>query len=174
MQILIVYGTTEGQTAKVCRFAMERLTKAGHSVALMPAAAAEGVEPAAYDAVIVAASVHAGRYQSDLVDYVATHSAALNRIKTLFLSVSLAAAEDDPDDMRELGEIVERLKSKTGWTPGRVEHVAGAFKFSEYDFFKYWAMRWIESRKETTGTPGEDHEYTDWEALEAVLTGWAS
>ncbi len=172
--ILIVYATTEGQTRKVARFCADELAGMGEGVELLPAAEAraEDTDTRAYDALILAGSVHAGRYQSDLVDFARTHAGGLNTARTLFLSVSLAAAGEDPDDWKGLEEGVSRFTAKTGWTPGRVVHVAGAFRFSEYDFFKSWAMRWIAAQKDQEIDPHKDKEYTDWGALRAELRAW--
>ncbi len=172
MKILIVYATTEGQTRKICLHAFDHLTKANHSVALVPAESAGDVTPESFDAVILAASVHAGKYQTSLIDYASTHASGLNAKKTLFLSVSLAAAGSDPDEHADLDRIAADLATGTGWTPSRIEHVAGAFKFGEYDFFKSWAMRWIEQRKDPEVKPGTDREYTDWAALQVSLDDW--
>ena len=174
MKILIVYSSTEGQTRKICQFALEKLTGAGHSVALMSAEDADEVDLARYDAAILAASVHAGRYQGEMLEFAKSHATGLSATRTLFISVSLAAAGDDTDDWSELERIVEIFSAQTGWTPGQVAHVAGAFRFSDYDFFKYWAMRWIESRKDPKGEPGTDREYTDWDALAALLEDWTA
>ncbi|HET9268762.1 MAG TPA: flavodoxin domain-containing protein, partial [Vicinamibacterales bacterium] len=61
-RILIVYGTTEGHTAKVAAAISETLRRNGAEVD-MRAADDPAPAPDGYDAVIVAASVHAGRYQ---------------------------------------------------------------------------------------------------------------
>ena len=173
MRILIVYGSTEGQTRKICHFSLQHLSRAGHTVALCPADAVDGLEPSEFEAVILAASVHAGRYQAPLLEFAKAHHDALNEMKSLFLSVSLAAAGDVKEDWEGLTRIVDSFVSETGWTPDRVEQIAGAFRFSDYDFFKYWAMRWIESQKDPAVDPGQDREYTDWPALEKILDDWA-
>jgi menaquinone-dependent protoporphyrinogen oxidase len=172
MKILIVYGTTEGQTRKVARYVFDWLAGRGHSAELAPAGDAEGLSPEPFDGVILAASVHAGHYQAPLVDYAKAEAKALAAKPSLFLSVSLSAAGNDPHDWAGLRDCLRRFEAETGWTPGRVEHVAGAFRFSEYDFFKSWAMRWIAARRDEGETPGQDKEYTDWEALSSVLEDW--
>ena len=174
MKILIVYATTEGQTRKVARFVFDALARAGHSAELVPAQDAEGRDPSAFDGAIVAGSVHAGRYQKELVAWSAASAAGLGRVPTLFLSVSLTAAGDDAEDWKGLHGCVDRFAEETGWTPSRVEHVAGAFRFSEYDFFKSWAMRWIAAQKDENVKPGEDKEYTDWDALGRVVEDWTA
>lgn len=174
MRILIVYATTEGQTRKVARHVFDQLGDAGHAVALIAAEEAGGLDPAGYDAAIVAGSVHGGRYQKELVAWAKAQARGLAGVPTLFLSVSLTAAGRDAQEWEGLEGCVARFADETGWTPGRVEHVAGAFRFSEYDFFKSWAMRWIASQRDETVRAGEDHEYTDWEALRGIVMDWTA
>jgi menaquinone-dependent protoporphyrinogen oxidase len=54
-----------------------------------------------------------------------------------------------------------------------VHHVAGAFRFTQYDFFKSLAMRWIAHNKGEEVDPHADKEYTDWDALAALMRRWA-
>ena len=172
MKILIVYGTTEGQTRKVARYAFDWLAGEGHAAELIGAEDAAGLDPSGFSAAILAGSVHAGRYQAALGDYASEAADALRGIPTLFISVSLTAAGEDEEDWKGLRDCVARFCEQTGWTPDRVEHVAGAFRFSEYDFFKSWAMRWIAAEKDESVTPGKDKEYTDWQALAGALKDW--
>ena len=173
MRVLICYGTTEGQTRKIARACADTLVDAGHSVELLDTESAGDLQIGRFDACLLAASVHAGRYQSDFVSICARHHADIAEKPNLFLSVSLAAAGDDAEDWKVLEQGVKRFSADTGWYPAQVEHIAGAFRFSEYDFFKYWAMRWIASVKGDAAPRGEDIEYTDWEALKALVLGWA-
>jgi menaquinone-dependent protoporphyrinogen oxidase len=172
MKILILYATTEGQTLKVARRVFDRLVATGHAAQLIAAADAGDLSPDGFDAAILAGSVHAGRYQTPLVDWARSHAHDLAALPTLFLSVSLSAAGDDADDWEGLRNCVRAFAAETGWTPGRVEHVAGAFRFREYDFFRYWAMRWIASARDEAVRPGRDKEYTDWAKLDAAVDGW--
>lgn len=171
MYLLIAYATTDGQTRKIARFAADRLSN-GHSVELLNVEDAEGLDLSRFDGAILAGSLHAGGYQKALARYVASAKADLALMPTLFLAVSLSAAGQDPDDWAGLRKCLAAFETETGWTPGRVEHVAGAFRFTEYDFFRAWAMRRIADQKGETVEPGTDKEYTDWAALAAVLDAW--
>ena len=172
MKIAIIYSTTEGQTRKIARFCADHLTDAGDSVEVIQAADAGDIDLSRFDAAILAASIHVMRYQKEMVDFARAQADALRKLRTLFLSVSLTAASDDPEDQAGLADCVAEFTEETGWTPGRVEHVAGAFMFSEYDFFRSWAMRWIAAQKGQKVSPDEDREYTNWEALRGVLNAW--
>jgi menaquinone-dependent protoporphyrinogen oxidase len=173
MKILIAYASTEGQTRKIARFCADHLADAGHAVELMRAEDAEGLELGRYNAAILAGSVHIGHYQEALVRFAREAAADLATMPTLFLSVSLAAAGKDAEDWKGLDDCVERFRIATAWKPGRVEHVAGAFRFTEYDFFRAWAMRWIAAQKGQKVNPQEDKEYTDWDALARLMDDWA-
>ena len=173
MRFALIYATTEGQTRKVTRAAADTLARLGHSVEVMPAADAADLDLARCDGAILAGSLHAGVYQKELRAFAKARAADLARLPTLFLAVSLVAAGRDADDWKGLEDAVNGFLAETGWTPGRIEHVAGAFRFSEYDFFKSLAMRWIASQKGVTVPKGEDVEMTDWAGLAAAVEGWA-
>lgn len=174
MLFLIAYATTDGQTRKIARFAADRLAGQGHAVELLNVEDAEGLDLARFDGAILAGSLHVGGYQKALSRFAGAERAALDAMPTLFLAVSLSAAGNDPDDWAGLNRCLAEFQEATGWTPGRVEHVAGAFRFSEYDFFRSWAMRRIADQKGETVEPGKDKEYTDWAALILVLDGWVA
>lgn len=173
MKVLIAYATTEGQTRKICRFCADTLVDAGCSVELLQAREDDVIPPGRFDAVILAGSIHVGAYQRSLVAFTRASAEALSRMRGLFLSVSLAAAGDDAAELADLDAIAQRFFEETGWRPGRYEQVAGAFRFTEYDFFKSWAMRWIAARKGQVVDPHADREYTDWASLGRVLAEWA-
>lgn len=174
MILLIAYATTDGQTRKIARFAADRLAGQGHGVELLNVEDAEGLDLARFDGAILAGSLHAGGYQKALARFAKVEQARLAAMPTLFLAVSLSAAGNDPEDWAGLNRCLEEFRSETGWTPGRIEHVAGAFRFSEYDFFRAWAMRRIADQKGEKVEPGKDKEYTDWPALILVLDDWTA
>lgn len=174
MNILIVYATTDGQTRKIARFAAHRFAEAGRSVELVNAEDTEGLDLSRFSGAVLAGSVHAGHIQKPLQDFAAANASALSAMHSLFLPVSLAAAGKDPEDWKSLSDTVSHFLAPTGWKPSRIEYVAGAFRFSNYDFFRGWVMRWIAASKDPSISPREDKEYTDWEALGRVLDDWAA
>jgi menaquinone-dependent protoporphyrinogen oxidase len=174
MYVLIAYATTDGQTRKIARFAADRLAGQGHSVELLNVEDAGGLELSRFDGAVLAGSLHVGGYQKALRAFVTAAREGLAAMPTLFLPVSLSAAGTDPEDWAGLKECLVDFQDETGWAPGRTEHVAGAFKFSEYDFFRAWAMRRIADAKGEKVEAGKDREYTDWAALGLVLDGWVA
>jgi len=169
MKILCVYSTTEGQTAKIMDFVASRLRLAGDEVTLLEAGAAGAVDVTGFDSALLAASVHVGMYQKPLVEFARLHADWLKRVPSAFLSVSLAAAGSDKEELKSLETIAEGFRAHTGWTNAEIHHVAGAFRFKGYDFFKGWLMRVIAWEKGVKVTPGQDLELTDWSGLGATV-----
>jgi len=169
MKILCVYSTTEGQTAKVMEFVASRLRFAGDEVTLLEAGVAGALDVTVFDGAILAASVHVGMYQTPLVEFARVHADWLKRVPSAFLSVSLAATSSDSEELKSLDTITEGFRAHTGWTNADIHHVAGAFRFTGYDFFKGWLMRVVAWEKGVKATPGQDLELTDWHALGATV-----
>jgi menaquinone-dependent protoporphyrinogen oxidase len=166
MKLLIVYGTTEGQTHKISRFLADHLMERGHQTLVVNATEpTQSADPRDFDAVIIAASVHAGSYQSAIAHYVREHLAAIDARPNAFLSVSLAAAGQDEEDIEGLRKCVANFTHQTGWTPHRIHHAAGAFRYTAYDFLKRWAMKYIAYRKGGPTDTSRDYELTDWDDM---------
>lgn len=170
MRILIIFGTTEGHTREICQFAAGALREAGHTAAVEEAAAgAEGAQLSAYDAVILAGSLHVGRYQPALVRFAQARAGELNALRSAFISVSLSAAGENPDDWEGLKECLARFEHETGWTPKAVHQAAGAIKYSQYDFFKRLALKHIAAKRGQKTTTSHDYDLTDYAAIRAFV-----
>ena len=175
MNVLLIFGTTEGQTQKIASFVADRLVQKGHQVSIANAASgAAAHDPRGFAAVIVAASLHAGHYQPAVVEFVRENLAGIRTRSNAFLSVSLAAASDDPADLAGLTQCVDAFIKETGWAPASIHHVAGAFRFTAYDFFKRWALKYIAYRKGLPTDTHHDYELTDWESLAQFVDTFAA
>ncbi len=170
MRVLIVYGTTEGQTRKVANFLGDEAEKMGHTVVVSDSTT-HPPGPLGYDVVLVGASLHMHKYQSSVIHYIKNNAQALNQKKSGFFSVSLSALSEGHDEKSwdELHEITSALMTETDWSPKKVEYVAGALLYTKYDFFKRFVMRTIAKRGGGDIDTRHDHEYTDWEKVKAFL-----
>jgi menaquinone-dependent protoporphyrinogen oxidase len=165
MRVLICYATTDGQTQKVAEYIAEAVRKKGHQADVFDANTAEGVDPSEYQAVILAGSVHIGRYQTAFTHRIRYWREALSAVPTAFVSVSLAAASNDPHVHAEIDECAQHMLKEVGLQPAVTIHVAGAMRFSEYDFFRRWLMRLAAKQMGKDVDPTKDQEFTDWDAL---------
>ena len=143
-RILIVYGTTEGQTRKITQRIAAELEKLGHSVEARDSTTiAEPLAEGAFDAVMVGASVHEGRHQAAVRHFVSANLGVLERLPTAFFSVSLVAASPDPEDRKDAETLIGAFCESTGWRPTLTHSIAGALRYTEYDFFKRWILKLI-------------------------------
>ncbi len=173
-QILILYGTHEGQTRKIASFVADRFKEHGVTTALLDAADLDLHAPLpAFDAALVAASLHIGGFQKSVLRAVAANAQVLAGKPNAFLSVSLSAAGDDEEDWRGLNKCLEEFFAQAGWRPQRVEHVAGAFRYTQYDFFKRMAMKRIAKERGAPVDTSRDWEMTDWGKLTQFADAFA-
>lgn len=163
-KLLIIYGTTEGQTAKIVQYLEHQFFKAGIDVTSFNATEFPP-EPYGYDMILLAGSLHMERVQTAVIDYAAKYKQVIDRIPNALIMVSLSAADIDKEAKIGLENCVQELIESTGWKPKKVEHVAGALKYVEYNFFKRFILKQISKSKGSTTDTSQDHEFTDWDEL---------
>ncbi len=175
MRFFLVYGTVEGQTRKITEHVAERLRSQGHEAVCVDSQAMPRETPdlSDADAVIVASSVHQKVHQEAAVDFVLAHKTTLEAKPGAFISVSLAAAIGESGEA-EAQQYVAQFIADTGWTPTATLTAAGALRYDEYDFFKQQIVKFVVMQKGLDVAPGEDHEFTDWEALDRFVDAFAA
>ena len=171
MKFLCIYGTTEGQTRKITERIAAQIRENGFEVALLDSAALPpDLDVGAFDAVVLAASVHQQRYQTAFAHFVKKHRLELQARPSAFVSVSLSSVlEENEDDAQEMAD---RFLDETGWRPTRTELVAGALAYTQYDFFKRQLMKWIVDRAGGPTDASQDYEFTDWDALDTFAVSF--
>ena len=172
--ILVVYASKHGQTAKIAARLAEVLGDEGHSAHLHDAPSAAELKLTDHDAVIVGASIHAGRYQEELIEWVERHATALNTMPSAFFSVCLTAAEDSDESRAATRAYLDDFEELTGWTPRRRTTFAGALQYREYDFMTRLLMRILMQRGDYPTDSSRDYDYTDWQAVEQFARACAA
>lgn len=166
LTVRVVYGTNEGQTEKIARFLADRLAERGHRLQLLEAARdLSAPDPQPFDAIVIAASVHAGRYPPAVTEYVRRHLGDIESHPNAFLSVSLSAASQEASDLAGLKRCVEAFSRESRWTPRILHHAAGALRYSAYSILERWVLRAIAWRRGAPTDTRRDHELTDWADL---------
>lgn len=169
--ILVAYATTEGQTRKVAEFIAERLRIRGHRVDLVDVAtpaAAQGVT-GQYRAALIGGSVHQDKHQDALAHFAKSNREWLAAMPVALFSVSLAAATDDADSRQEAKRALEAFVEETGLRPWATRCIAGALKYTQYDYLRRLVMRLIAKQRGRSTDAAHDHEYTDWDDVEAFV-----
>ncbi|MFD1599969.1 flavodoxin domain-containing protein [Halobellus rarus] len=171
---LILYGTGEGQTAKIAERIAATISERGHEASAIDVRdRPDSFTLEAYDAAVVGASIHVGKHQGEVRDFVSENRDVLSGMPTAFFQVSLSSANEEKRE--EAAGYVESFVTETGWHPDRIGQFGGALRFSEYGFLKRLMMKQIakdlltEERK-----PKSDIEFTDWDAVDAFAADVAA
>ena len=173
-RVALLYGTSEGQTARVIERMAGVLDATGHDPTVLHAAhLPTGFSLDDYGAAVVGASVHAGSHQRYVRRFVVDHVEALNRLPSAFVSVSLTAAEEDEDARAPARDLLEAFLDGTGWKPDATATVPGALRYSEYGPLKRFVMKRIAKRSGGGTDTSRDYEYTDWGKVEAFAADFA-
>jgi menaquinone-dependent protoporphyrinogen oxidase len=162
IRVLIPYGTTEGLTAKISEYVADVVRGHGHEADAVDLKGSVDPEPEGYDAVIVGASIHMGKHEDYVRDYVRENRGALARIPSAFFSVSMAA-HDNPE---EAEGYIEEFVRQTGWRPAKVGLFGGALLYTHYGFIKRHLMKKIARDKGNPDTDtSRDYVYTEWDGV---------
>lgn len=162
-KIYITYGTTEGQTAKIAEYMADLINHHGHEAQAVDIKNVGDTVPDGYDGVIVGASIHMGKHDKHVAEFVQKNHDTLERLPSAFFSVSLAAH----GDMEEAQGYVEEFEQDTGWRPAKVALFGGALLYTQYGFVKRHLMKKIAGDKPgglDTDT-SRDYVYTEWDGV---------
>src|SRR5215208_530178 len=139
MRVLIPYGTTEGLTARISEYVAAVIRGHGHEADTVDLKGSVDPEADDYDAVIIGASIHMGKHEDYVLDFVRKNRDALERLPSAFFSVSMAAH----DNMEEAEGYIEEFTREAGWRPARVGLFGGALLYTQYVFIKRHLMKKI-------------------------------
>ena len=167
MKFFIAYATVEGQSRKIAERLASIMENRGHQAVIASATEMSEYTLERPDGVILCAPIHAGRYPSYFTDFVRREVDWLNAIPSAFVSVTLSIASDDPKEREEAARFPVALAAETGWEPRAIRNVAGALRYTEYDFFKRWMLKRIADKHNAPTDTSNDYELTDWTALES-------
>ncbi len=162
-KILIAYGTTDGHTTRIAEYLAAMIRGQGHEAAAVNLKRSPGPQLDDYDAVIVGGSIHMGKHDEHVRDFVRRNRVALERLPSAFFSVSLAAH----GDMENARAHVNNFEQETGWRPAQVGFFGGALLYRQYGFLKRLMMKKIVRDKpgNLSLDTSRDHEYTEWDEV---------
>jgi len=166
MHILIIYGSLEGQTAKIAEHITQLIRKRDQQArAYSSKNIPSGFSLDNFDAVIVGGAIHMGKYPAHLRKFVRQHRKWLNKIPSAFFTVCMAIQSTNPDEREEACNYSKRFIKNTRWHPILTDTFAGAVKYTQYNFITRFIMKMITKQEGGSTDTSQDHEYTDWDAV---------
>jgi len=175
----IFYATREGHTRHIAEHLASDFQARGMEVETTNVAdRPDEIDLNSFSFAIVAASVHAGSHEPEMIRFVKSHRNQLERMPTAFISVTLSEAGAERVDgtpaerarfAADVKKVIDAFFEQTGWHPKRVKPVAGALLYTKYNFLIRFVMKRIARKAGAATDTSRDYEYTDWLALDRFV-----
>jgi menaquinone-dependent protoporphyrinogen oxidase len=179
----VFYATREGHTRRIADHIAGDLCKLGFDVDAQDVKHPLKFKLDRYSTVVLAASVHAGSHEPEMVKFVRENRSTLESMPSAFISVTLSEAgvensEATPAEHTKFAADVDQMLGKffaeTLWHPTRVKPVAGALLYTQYNFLVRFIMKRIARKAGAATDTSRDYDYTDWGALDKFVEEFAS
>lgn len=177
--ILVLYATREGHTRRIAEHIAAAIRARGYLADVIDAADLPpefSIED--YEAAVLAASVHVGKHEKEMINFVQRFREELECMPAVFLSVSLseagaedaaATSEHRTQAAADVQRMIDAFLKETGWHPSKVRGVAGALSYTKYNCLIRFVMKRIAKAQGASTDTSRDHELTDWEALDHIV-----
>lgn len=166
-RILIIYGTSYGQTAKIADRIAAGLQRRGFAVELCNAAKGRPELPLErYAGILVGSSIIARGHQPAIKVFIHDHVSMLNLVPSAFFQVSASAGSASPEARDAARQILDDFLASTGWLPVVSASLPGAINYTKYNLLLKWFMKRASAKNGGSTDTSRDHEYTDWAEVE--------
>lgn len=175
MNVLILYGSLEGQTKKISGRLADSIQNKGYQVTTQSGRQLPtDFSIDNFDAAIIGGSIHMGKYPPYINKFVVTHCDWLNTVPSAFFTVCMAVNSVNAKSREEAKRYGDKFIAQTGWTPKLRQTFAGAVKYTQYNFITRFIMKMISKREGGNTDSSRDHEYTDWESADRFAESFMS
>ena len=165
MTVPILYASIEGQTKKIASFLEICVRKSGAKPVMIDAnQKGAGFPQDGVQKLILAASVHRRRHPLEFEKLLRSKRVELEKLETLFVSVSLCAAF--AEGMEEAESYLTDVSTRTGFKPSETAVVAGALQYGKVHDYEAQVIRLVALELRRLDEIEKDREFTDWSALE--------
>ena len=163
MNILVLYGSLEGQTEKIAEHIAEVIRNRGYQATTLSGENLPAdFSTADYRAAIIGGSIHMNKYPKCVKTFVNSHRDWLNKVPSAFFTVCMAIHSQEEKSKTQAAEYGEHFLAQAGWQPRLTAIFAGAVKYTRYNFFTRFIMKMISKHEGGSTDTSRDHEYTDW------------
>lgn len=167
MNVLILYTSLEGQTKKIAARMAETLSNQSYQVTMQPVDhLSSDFALVSYDAAILGGPIHMGKYPKSLKQFVKQHLHWLNNHPSAFFTVCMAINSQRPESRQDAVNYGKKFLQTTRWQPTYKATFAGAVKYTQYGIITRLIMKMIAKHEGGSTDTSQDHEYTDWRAVE--------
>ncbi len=161
-KVLIVYGTTHGQTATIAGHLQQTLEQDGFQVTMSNVKEGRVPPLSQFQGVIIGASVIARGHQPAVATFIRDQLDTLNAMPCAFYSVSASAGSAREEGRAAARRVRDEFLAETAFRPAFSDCIAGAIKYTRYNLLLKWFMKRASRMNGGSTDTSRDHEYTDW------------
>ncbi|MBL8286901.1 MAG: menaquinone-dependent protoporphyrinogen IX dehydrogenase [Rubrivivax sp.] len=165
-KVLFAYSSTDGHTRRICEHLRDALCAQGQAVELATMAEAGERDLAAYDKIVLGASIRYGRHKPEVAAFAKAHRVELQARPSAFFTVNIVArkpGKDRPETNPYLRKFLRRLP----WQPRELDVFAGRLDYPRLGPLDRSIIRFIMWLTHGPTDPSAVVEFTDWQRVEA-------
>jgi menaquinone-dependent protoporphyrinogen oxidase len=139
--ILLLYSTVYGLSKQICERIQSVLQREGERAEVAPLVGSP-VDLAAFDAIVIGASIKHGKHHPSVLEFIRRHQALLESKPSALFSVNLVArkpAKNTP----QTNPYLRRLVAQSPWKPRLLGVFAGELDYSRYGPVDKHMMRFV-------------------------------
>lgn len=164
--ILIACSTVDGHTRTICERIREALAARGQRSTLVAMAELGALDLAAYDKIVVGASIRYGHHRPNVLEFANRHAALLHARKSAFFSVNIVARKPEKN-RAETNPYVRKFLARVAWKPALVDVFAGRLDYPRLGWLDRQMIRFIMLITKGPTDPTATVEFTDWGRVQA-------
>lgn len=170
MSALLLYCSTDGQTKKIITQIANELRQHGYECDVRDLTTLnQSLNLAAYDKVLIGASVRYGHFNKKLDKFITSHLLQLNAMPTAFFGVNLTARKAEKSTV-ETNTYIRKFLDRTPWKPSLTAVFAGALLYPRYKWIDRVMIQLIMKMTDGETDTTKEIEYTDWHKVSEFVT----
>lgn len=164
--ILIIYSTTDGHTAKICERLQRVIEGSGQTVTVVSVEEASGLALQTYDIIVIGASIRYGRHSKQVTEFIQRNAALLDSKQNAFFSVNIVARKPEKREP-DTNPYLQKFLRQISWKPKLLAVFAGKLDYPRYRLIDRVMIRFIMLITHGPTDPTAVIEFTDWQQVDA-------
>jgi len=161
--ILLLYSSVYGLSKKICERIQAKLIEQGQVAEVAPLAG--DIDPAAFDSIVIGASIKHGKHHPTVLEFIRSHRSLLDARPSALFSVNLVARKPGRNTP-QTNPYLRRLLAKSPWKPKLTGVFAGELDYSRYGPLDRQMMRFVMWINKGPTDPETKVQFTNWDEVE--------
>ena len=161
---LLLYSSVYGLSRRICERLQASLAARGEQADVAALADTE-LDPAAYDAIVIGASIRHGKHNPSVLDFVRKHLDVLQAKPSAFFSVNLVARKPTKNTP-QTNPYLRRFMAACPWQPKLLGVFAGELDYSRYGPLDRRMMQFVMWINKGPTDPKTQVAFTNWDEVE--------